>query len=175
MRYRSSYSNRYRPSMHQPVLPIKVKSELAKRYESIFPPPECEYKRWEKLDSYDRRLTHAKQYERLLTNLQNATAALKEFLHEPIHKQARNPQTLRKQLKQIEVYEEQYKAWDTKRNLYIKEAWQHQVRQDDDDHVATTGRCCGPNRHGVPRRCSRRATDGNFCYQHISKAYDYRR
>lgn len=123
----------------------------------------------------DRKKTHAKQYAKLLQELQDAAAALKEFLNEDIHKKARHPQQLRKQLQDIDSYEEQYKAWEEQRKMYIDDMWHHQVRNEDDAHVAKTGRCCGPNRYGLIRGCQRRATDGNFCYQHAPKAYHFRR
>ena len=166
---------RPRPSMAQPMMPMERRSEFAKAFAEMSPPPECGYKEWEKLDGYERGKTHAKQYQVLMKKLDQAATAVREFLNDSLHKGARGPQVLRQQLFDIEVYTAAKKEWDVKQREYIEAMFHRMVCQDDNDHVAKTGGCCGPNSYGQVRQCSRRATEGNFCYQHVSKAHLYRR
>ena len=171
---RRSYS-RSTPRMAEPCLSGTHRDKLREEFKSQYPAPQCKNLVWPKLDYYDRKRSHAKQYEQLLEALMKASQNLKEFLNEPLHKNARNPFKLREELNDIEEYEKEYKEWASLRDQFVNDLWHAKERQLDDDHVARTGLCCGQNGYGAPRACRRRATNGNFCFQHISKASTYRR
>jgi hypothetical protein len=165
----------YAQPMATPRLSSNHRKELYEKFAEIDAPPIIPMANWDRMDWYKRRNTHVKKYQRLLLSLQNASAALKEFLNESIHKQERQPEKLKQQLIDIEIYEQDFKEWQHRRQNYTDHIFHNEERNKDDDYVAQTGRCCGTSKYGGIRMCKRRATNGNFCFQHIDKAQEYRR
>jgi hypothetical protein len=149
------------------------KEQLTKEFEGMHPRPSLPG--WDKLNHYDRKRTHAKQYEKLFQQLKDAADELKEFLNCGLHRKARNPLALRQRLKDIEEYEAALKEWKEQLKSYQWHVHKTKVLQDDRDHVARTGLCCGQGKWAGIRTCKRRATHGNFCYQHEQKAEVFRR
>ena len=172
-RYGSYGRRRQTVPMSRPVMSYEEKNRLAEEFKIMHPKPEL--KDWDNLDYYGKKRTHAKQYEELFNKLKEASDALKEFLNENIHKKARNPKALRQTLLNIKEYEVAITAWQKELEEYQRDVYMDQVLRDDRDHVAQTGRCCGQGKYKGIRTCSRRATNGNFCFQHEQKAEVFRR
>ena len=171
---RRRYNIRRGPTkMTAPYQSYEEKQKLEVEFEGMNPRPEL--KGWDKLDRYNRKLTHAKQYEVLLQRLKEASDELKEFLNCGLHRNARKPMVLRQRLLDITAYEAALKEWKEKLKSYQWHVHKTEVLLADNHHVAQTGLCCGQGKWKGIRTCKRRATEGNFCYQHVLKSEMFRR
>lgn len=153
-----------------------IKSEdrkfLEQAYVNQVSPPICSYDpSWPNKPRYDKRCSTPMQFKRLKEELARAEKALADYVeNQRIHEESMN-----KNIEVIEAFEDEYDKWEKDCDEFVREHLRQKVIREDKEYVARTGKCCGWGRAGGHRSCSRRATKGNFCFQHVIAVEEYRR
>lgn len=158
--------------MH-PIYGHTERKALHREYdEQVKPRPECPVKKWETKSSWERKNSPVGKYKLLLQALKDAQDELAEFMKQ--HGSAKIAE-IEKKAEELREWDSAMKEWEDERDRWAQEVFHQRVLEDDIRHVAKTGMCCGENKYGRVRGCSRKATQGHFCKQHQRMAPDWRK
>lgn len=149
------------------------RDHLHKQFEKLNTPPVCSYdSNWETYAYWQKHSKPPVRYNNLMKDLNEAHKNIQNFLDGMTQEKI---DRLKAEAKIIEQFEEDLKHWIIERDKFVMKQHEEQVLRDDAEYTARTGKCCGNGKDWVPRTCSRRATKGNFCFQHVKIVKEFRR